>query len=106
MGQVKEKMIEDEQNADIEDFLKEVVERGEIDGVALGIAKQVLGKGVKSMSEKQKNVIDNYIKFYIKDIECDRCLNGNVSVLTDYIFIKENGLCPMCNYDKEKFMAE
>jgi len=108
MGQVKDRMFEEEYNSDLSDFLKEVINREEIDGVALGIAKQVLDKGVQSMSEKQKKVIDNFVDYYKKGIECERCMNGNVSNLTDYIFIKENShdLCPMCEYDREKFIVE
>ena len=89
MGQVKNRMFEEEYNSDLIDFLSAVIEREEIDGVALGIAKQVLDKGVQSMSEKQKKVIDNFVDYYKKGIECEMCMNGNVSNLTDYIFIKE-----------------
>lgn len=108
MGQVKQRMFEEENNADLTDFLKELIEREEIKDVALGIAKQVLDKGVDSMSEKQKNVIENFVDFYTKNVECERCSNGNVTALTDYIFINDNshGLCSMCEYDREQFMKD
>ncbi len=108
MGQVKERMFEEEYNADLIDFLKELIEREEIKDVALGISKQVIDKGVDSMSEKQKNVIESVVDYYTKNIKCERCLNGNVSTLTDYIFIKDNshGLCSMCDYDREQLMKE
>ena len=108
MEQVKQKMLEKEHNSDLEDFLKELIDREEIQDVALGIAKQVLHKGVESMSEKQETVINNFINYYRKNIECAKCANGNVANLTDYIFIKENshGLCPMCEYDRGQFMKD
>lgn len=108
MGQVKQRMFEEEHNADLTDFLKELIEREEIKDAALGIAKQVIDKGVDSMSEKQKSVIENVVDYYTKNVECERCLNGNVTTLTDYIFIKDNshGLCSMCEYDREQFMKD
>ena len=108
MGIVKQRMFEEEYNNDLIDFLKEIIDREEIKDVALGIAKQVLDKGVDSMSEKQKNVIENFVEYYTKNIECERCSNGNVSTLTDYIFIQENshGLCSMCEYDREQFIKD
>lgn len=89
-------------------FLVELIRREELTGVALGIAKQAVTKGMESLSEKQSSVIQNAINNYIKDISCERCLNDNVDQLTDYIFIKENahGFCPMCEYDREKFFRD
>ena len=108
MGQVKQRMFKEEHNADLTDFLKELIEREEIKDAALRIAKQVLDKGVDSMSEKQKSVIENFVDYYTKNVECERCSNGNVTTFTDYIFIKDNshGLCSMCEYDREQFMKD
>lgn len=108
MGIVKQKMFDDEYNSNLIGFLKEMIDREEIKDVALGIAKQVISKGVDSMSDKQSKVINIFVESYIKDIECDHCSNGNVTNLTDYIFIKDSSdnLCPMCNYDMEKFMKD
>jgi hypothetical protein len=108
MGQVKQHMLDQEYNSDLTEFLKELIDREEINDVPLGIAKQVVDKGVDSMSEKQKIVIEGFVESYKKDIVCERCSNGNVSNLTDYISIKDNtwDLCPMCQYDKEQFMKD
>ena len=106
MGRAKQSMLDNEENNDLIDFLKQLIETDEISGVANGIAKQVVDKGVDSMSEKQKSVIDNLVESYRKNNECERCSNGNVGSLTDYLFIAENGLCPMCEYDREKFMKD
>jgi hypothetical protein len=48
------------------------------------------------MSEKQKNVVDTFVENYKMKNQCDRCVNGNISALTDYIVVADNGLCPMC----------
>lgn len=106
MGRAKQAMFDNENNDDLIEFLKQLIETEEITGVANGIAKQVIDKGVDSMSEKQKSVIDNLVDGYRKKNECKRCSNGNVDSLTDYLFIAKNGLCPMCEYDREKFMKD
>lgn len=106
MGRAKQAMFDNEENNDLIDFLKQLVETEEISGVANGIAKQVIDKGVNSMSEKQKSVIEKLVEGYRNNNECEMCVNGNVSNLTDYLFIAENGLCPMCEYDREKFMKD
>lgn len=89
-------------------FLEELIRREELEGVALGIAKQAISKGMESLSDRQASVIQNSINYYTKDLECERCLNDNVSELMDYIFIKDNayGFCPMCEYDREKFFRD
>lgn len=106
MGRAKQSMLDNEENHDLIDFLKQLIETDEISGAASGIAKQVIDKGVDSMTEKQKSVIDNLVESYRKNNECEQCSNGNVSNLTDYLFIAENGLCPMCEYDRQKFMED
>lgn len=89
-------------------FLEQLIAREEISGAALGIAKQAISRGIKSLSEKQASVIQKYINGYIRKISCERCLNDNVSQLTDYLFIKENAnhFCPMCEYDREKYFRD
>jgi hypothetical protein len=108
MGSVKQRMLEDFINLDLIDFLKLLITREEINGVALGIAKQVINKGVSSMSERQENVIKKFVESYIEKISCDRCSNGNVTNLTDYVFIKDNSnsFCPMCESDWENYMGK
>ena len=106
MGIVKQAMLDKDYDDELIDFLKKLLEKDELNGAIEGIAKQVIAKGVKSMSEKQTNVINEFVDSYRNQYECERCSNGNVSTLTDYIFIAENGLCPMCEYDREKYMQD
>lgn len=99
-------MFDNEQNDDLIDFLTQLLEQDELNGAVEGIAKQVIDKGVELMSEKQKSAIDGFVENYKSKFECERCSNGNVSSLSDYIFLSENDLCPMCESDREKFMNE
>lgn len=106
MGQVKQWMLENQYNEGLIDFLKELLNKDELKGAIEGITKQILDQGIESLKGKQRPVIDSFVKKYIENNTCERCDNGNVSVLTDYIFISENRLCPMCEYDREKFMRD
>ena len=109
MGRVKQSMFDNEANDELIDFLSELITIDGIeDSVLLGIAKQVVDKGVDSMSEKQKYRIDSFVEKYKESNVCDRCVSGNIGSLTDYIFIADDsqGLCPSCRYDYDKVMAE
>ena len=106
MGRAKEAMMEDENNLGLIEFLEELITRDELEGTVAGITKQVIAKGVNSMSDKQKAVIDKFVEKYKLDYECDICLNGNINRLTDYFNVMEKGVCPMCEYDREKFMRD
>jgi len=106
MGQMKTRMMEDIENEDIIDFLSELVRREDISGAILGIAKQVISKGVSSMSMKQKAAIDSYIERYKKENECEVCININITSLNDYIYISDNGICPNCEYSRRKYFKD
>lgn len=95
-----------ENDRDIADFFEELLRREALTGAIEGIAKQIIGRGENSMTGRQRAVVDNFIQAYENNNQCDRCGNGNVTSLTDLIFISENGLCPMCDNDREKFMRD
>jgi hypothetical protein len=48
------------------DFLRQLIDMGHLDGAALGITKQVIDRGEESLSPKQKfvfqqNVLDEFV---------------------------------------------
>lgn len=106
MGIVKQQMFDDEINRDLEEFLKQLDSRDEISGAVLGIYKQLKTKGFESLSEPQRDTLDRFTENYKQKYVCEVCENGNVSSLLDYIEIADNGICPICEYDREKFMNE
>jgi hypothetical protein len=106
MGQVKHAMEENEANGNLVEFLEELLRQDAFIGALQGIAKQAVGKGLKSLSPTQRDVVDKFVTGYKNAHECPRCSNGNVSSLTDLIFIAEKDLCPMCESDREKFMRD
>lgn len=106
MGRAKQSIFDNEHNQNLIDFLKTLLNRDELKGAIEGITKQINGKGFESLTEHQKNVIENFANYYSTNYECEVCSNGNVSNYSDYIEIADTGLCPMCQYDRERFMKD
>ncbi len=105
MGYYKEKQLQDEANDDLKEFYRIALERVLLSPPVDGIALQMLDKGVHTLSNKQRYHIDNYVDNYT-NIKCKVCHNDNVASLCDFYDIHEIGLCPMCQYDKQKFMED
>ena len=109
MGQVKKQMMNDEIiiNNGLEIFLQILSEReGFENDILSGIAKQVIAKGIKTLSEKQRKVVDSFVEKYRRENQCERCSEGNITTLTDYIHIADMGLCPVCESDRRIYMEE
>ena len=106
MGRFKQSIFDNEHNQNLIDFLNILLDRDELKGAIEGITKQINGKGIESLTEHQKVVIENFANYYSTNYECEVCSNGNVSNYSDYIEISETGICPMCQYDKEKLMRD
>lgn len=106
MGLVKQWMLDNEYNNSLIEFLRQLLNNDELSGPIEGITKKILADGIDSLKGKQRPVIESFVENYTRNIECERCGNGNISELADYIFISENGFCPMCESDREKFMED
>lgn len=106
MGQAKQHLMDKAANDELVDFFQQLLEREELSGAVEGIAKQIVARGTESMVGAQRSVVENYVESYKSKHECEICSNDNVSELTDYIEIADEGVCPTCQYDKEKFMNE
>ena len=58
--------MSDYKEFEMRDFVKELIDQNQLEGSALGIAKQFLDQGEESLSDKQKyvfqkNVIDEFV---------------------------------------------
>lgn len=93
-------------NDELVEFLKMLLERQELTGVIQGIAKQVTTRGVDSMTDTQRGIVNNYVQSYKSKNECNVCSNDNVSDLTDYIEIADEGVCATCQRNQEKFLID
>jgi len=106
MGRAKQAMLDNEYNQDLVDFLKTKLDQDELSGAIEGITKQLVDQGIESLKGNQKPAIESFVEKYSQNTECEVCSNGNVSMLLDYLHIEENNICPMCEYDKEKYMRD
>ena len=83
------------------DFLKEVVELGGIEGAALGITKQVMDKGYPSLTDNQiyvfkKEVLDHYVTD-----SCTMC--ASPIPWEEMVHASDNGgYCSWCSNQIEK----
>lgn len=82
---------------DFKDFLKQIVDSGRITGQALGVAKQVIGKGLDSLSEKQKYVLEHYVLEPYRVSHCSEC---GINILWCEMFkaCDNGGLCEWCSH--------
>ena len=83
-----------------------MLNRDVFEGALKGIAKQAIGRGIDSLTSKQREIVQRFVDNYEEQNKCPRCSNGNVTSLNDLIYISENELCPMCDNDREKFMRD
>jgi hypothetical protein len=55
------------------DFLREVLDSGQLDQAATGITRLVIDKGEDALSDKQKHVFKKYVLDAFTTKECRRC---------------------------------
>ncbi|GAK74547.1 hypothetical protein JCM19296_125 [Nonlabens ulvanivorans] len=109
MGRAKHAMLDAEANSrkkgnekDIIDFLKEKLEREELQDAICGIAIHLTDNGFAALKGKQEPVIMSFIDNYKNQNICQNCHNINVLNLMDYLHIEETNYCQSCMYDKEQ----
>ena len=91
------------ENGDFIDFLKLLIAQDDIDLTpeALGVTKEVISNGLKSLSEKQAFVFETFIlKKYTRQL-CDKC---SWRLSWDEMFevvVEGNGECQNCKRIRE-----
>ncbi|BDQ35084.1 hypothetical protein [Pseudodesulfovibrio portus] len=87
----------------LEDFLKDLLAFGYLDGedVAQGITRQVIDRGVESLSEKQKWVFNNRVieEYVIED--CKLC-SAEIPWEEKIGALDNGGYCSWCQHKLEK----
>ena len=91
-----------------EEFLKYLININYLEVPALGITKQVIEKGMGSLTEKQKHVFQKHVLDDFEGRACKLC--GELikwHEMAVCVFINEDGLCSYHSYhearDREKF---
>jgi len=84
-----------ENESTVQEILGYLLETDSLDGAARGIARQVIDKGLGSMSERQQVVFDRYISDYLI-FECSRCHSSFPAGEVVDAVADGDGLCSWC----------
>ena len=82
-------------NGGFNDFLKQLVNGGRLEGSAEGITKLVINKGMEKLTPKQMYVFNEYVLGVHKVSECSRCSN-DIPWSEMYEALNNDGLCNYC----------
>jgi hypothetical protein len=93
--------IDEMEEAEKNDFLRQLIEGNHLDGAALGITKQVLDKGEESLSPKQKFVFQQDVLNEFVTAECRRD-GGTIPWSEMYRAYHNGGYCAYCEYMMNK----
>lgn len=86
---------------DFAGFLQQIVDMGDLEDTALGITKQVINQGEKSLSEKQEHVFQRYVLDRFTVSKCSRC-GSDIPWCEMYDASTKNGMCNYCWHKTEK----
>jgi len=102
MGQTKDVWMDNQENSDLIDFLENLSDVESPPSI-IGIKKQVLNRGINSMTQAQSKTLNDFVQRYKKNNQCNRCGDDNIDHLSDYIFVSIHGLCPLCQHEWNKY---
>ncbi|MDT8448432.1 MAG: hypothetical protein RRB13_16190 [bacterium] len=95
MGQVKHAMEQQQIRDELSSFVSDLLEGGYLEGAAAGIAKQVVDRGLESLSEKQRDVFEAQVIAKYGNQYCKKC-NSKLELYEIYEAMTEDGLCGSC----------
>ncbi len=90
---------------DFKDFIQELIDGGDLEDAALGVAKLYVDKGEKALTPKQKYVFDNHVVKQHTVEECKRC-SADIPWCEMYHAIDNGGYCNYCWHMIEKEKRE
>jgi hypothetical protein len=86
---------------DFEDFLKELIQTNCLDQPVLGISKQAVGRGIGSLSVKQRSILDRCIMAYYFTEKCARCCS-DIPWSEMSLANNNGGYCGWCEHQMAK----
>jgi hypothetical protein len=87
--------IDEMEEAEKNDFLRQLIDMGDLDGIALGITKKVITEGEDALSERQKFVLKRDVLDEFVTAECRGC-GSNVPWSEMYSAYHNGGYCAYC----------
>lgn len=83
------------------DFLQQIIDGEHLEGASLGIVKQVIDRGVASLSDKQKYVFETQVLDEFTISECSEC-GGEIPWSEMYVAAVDTGMCSYCAHMVQK----
>ena len=96
---------EDREQEEYRDYLRQLVDNGDIEGAAAGIARLVIDKGKSDLTERQRYVFEHSVETAFPQPACGQC--GELIPWEDaYRFIHADSLCSSCQHSYDRFTEE
>lgn len=89
----------------IYDFFEEILERSDLVNLKRGVIKRAYINGLESLSDIELCEIKSYLALFLKTYTCPSCKNKNIKLITDFIFVSDYGMCPVCDYESDTFIV-
>ena len=89
----------------LSEFLSELLEGDFLDGAAAGITRQVLDRGLDSLTEKQKFVFDRDVMQPFGNKPCEIC-QSEIPMSEKAHALENGGMCNYCWHKMEKLRDE
>lgn len=81
----------------LNEFLEWLINTGELRDAALGVTRQVIDRGIESLTAKQKEVFDVHVLGTHIIENCERCSHS--IPMSEMVAAKDNGgLCGYCEH--------
>ena len=83
------------------DFLKQVLDYGDLSDTSAGITKQVIDKGIGSLSDKQRQVFEEHVVRVYAVEKCARC-KDDIPWSEMFAAHDNGGYCGPCEQRRHK----
>jgi hypothetical protein len=99
LSKIPPREIHSGEEEEFSDFLRQLVGANMLEPVVEGVARQIIGRGLDSLTERQKGVLHQILRNYTI-AHCGVCKN---EIRWSEMFMAEDsGLCDRCEYNLSK----
>lgn len=89
----------------IYDFFEEVLQRTNPLNNQQEVIKRAYINGLESLSNIELSKVKLFMTTYSKAHTCPICKNKNIRLVTDFIYVADFGMCPVCDYESDTFIV-
>ena len=89
----------------IYDFFEEILDRVDVLKTTKNeIIQRAFINGLESLSNKELHQVKTYLTLYSTQNTCPVCKNKNIKFITDFIYVSDFGMCPVCDYESDTYI--